>query len=313
MKATKLSRTLGKLTLGLKKNSPLILTIAGVVGLGATAYTAYKARDRVKEIVEDIEEQRDIEQGYNDRYTELKNVPLDRLTDDERMELQEMQANPVAELDRVKVARDLVGAVALPISLGVASVCAITLSYHIMNTRVGNLAAAVATLSAERAYYEKKFEREYGVEKKRDFYRPAEEGNVETVDEKGKKKVVTGQVRKQMPDSIHGKWFDESDEFVSDDHEYNKAFIEQKTQRLQDFIFARGYLTLNQMLDTLGFDKVRYGSDMGWTTADNFNIYTDTINELTPEGDFVPTIYIKWSTPKFIYDQMDYANEVAGF
>ena len=42
-----------------KKNSPLILVTLGIAGLGLTAWEAYKARDKVREIVEDIEETRE--------------------------------------------------------------------------------------------------------------------------------------------------------------------------------------------------------------------------------------------------------------
>ena len=43
----------------LSKNSPTIFTGLGIVGLGATAYFAYKSRDGVEEIVEGIEEARE--------------------------------------------------------------------------------------------------------------------------------------------------------------------------------------------------------------------------------------------------------------
>ena len=45
----------------LTKNSPAIFTGIGIVGLGATAYFAYKSRDGVNKIVEDIEEARELE------------------------------------------------------------------------------------------------------------------------------------------------------------------------------------------------------------------------------------------------------------
>lgn len=298
-------KIVGSTTKFMKQNSPLLLTVLGIAGIGATAYTAYKSRDRIKEIVEDLEEQRDVEAAYNERVAYLNSVPVSRMTDEELQEVRDLSENPVEPVKVSVVAKDIAGAVALPVALGISSVCCIALSYHIMNTRIGNLAAAVATLGAERAYYEKKFEREYGIEAKDKFYRPVDKKEVETVDEKGKKKVIKGEVRREMPDSMHGKWFDESTEYASDDPEWNSAFIDQKTQRLQDVLFSRGYLTMNQMLDTLGFGKVRYGSDMGWSTADNFNIYRDVVNELQPDGTFLEQVYIKWPTPRYIYDDMD--------
>ena len=40
-----IKNTLSKTGMTLKKHSPLLCTVAGVVGLGATAYLAYKSRD----------------------------------------------------------------------------------------------------------------------------------------------------------------------------------------------------------------------------------------------------------------------------
>ena len=40
------------------KNSPVLLTVGGVVGLGATAYFSYKSAKKVETIVENIEDKR---------------------------------------------------------------------------------------------------------------------------------------------------------------------------------------------------------------------------------------------------------------
>lgn len=304
-----IGRILGNVSNFAQKNAPLILTGLGIVGVGATAYTAYKSRDRIAEIVEELEEKRDLEKAYNERAEELAGVPIGRLTDAEKEELMDLNANPVEPVNTFETVRNLAGAVALPVALGIGSVCCIALSYHIMNTRVGNLAAAVATLGAERAYYERKFEKTYGKEANDKFWRPTEEQEVETVDAKGKKKVVKGEVRRETPENMHGRWWDTSEHYASDDYEgssvegWNKSVIDQKIARVNDIIFSRGRIKMNHMLAIMGFTGVRNGDSLGWSTSDNFDIYVDTINELDPEsGEFREAYYLKWTTPRYILD-----------
>lgn len=257
---------------GIKRYSPEILTGVGVVGLGTTAYLAYKSRDKVEAIVEDIEEKR-----FNEE--------------------------PVS---KVEVAKDLAEALYLPITVGVVSVSAIFMSYRIQNNRIATLAGALAAQQARNMYFENKYRKQHGEEAYAKFITPTEQEERVDVDKKGKEKVVITDVRKDVDQTI-GQWYDESEEYTSDDHTYNVSFIESVNDRMQTILFQRGTLLLNEVREALGFERIRAGALLGWTTQDNFDIekvvHVDTDEET---GELKEHIWVSWSRPRYIYDDMDF-------
>lgn len=269
---TKLTRTFGNVSRTVGKHSPLILTVAGVVGLGATAVFSYKASKKVEVIVDEMEE--------------IQEAGL--------------------EFDRVDIGKKVIGAVALPVVTGALSITAIGLSYHIQNNRLGALAAALATSTAEQVFFKAKYEKEHGKEAAQQFYQPTEQVTRTIKNDDGKETDIVEDLRKEIP-STHGAWFDKSTEYASDDHAYNMQFIRTIEDSVQLKMFGTGWLRMNELFDRLGLERTRAGELLGWSAADDFNldtIVTNTYNDAT--GEFEPQIYIKWSQPKYIYDNVDY-------
>lgn len=296
---------LNKVAKGFSKNSPLILTVTGVVGIGATAVLAYKSRSRVEAIIEEVEETRKDEERIN----ELIDLQ-DRLTDEEETELSYLQENYVP-VSKAVVIRDLAGAVALPVVTGVASLACVTLSWYIMNNRLLTVSGALATATAEHVYYKRKVADRFGEEVERELSTPVHKVEAEYTDEKGKKK--TGEVNvKDTLESLEGRWFDESMEYTADDFSYNKAFVESVAEKLGVQFMNRGSLTLNQVYDALGFPRSRAGALMGWSGA-GFAIDTQVVHTLDKETGFLePQLYVKWPRPHYIYDTMELDVPVAG-
>lgn len=301
----KIIQGLNKVAKGISKNSPLILTVTGVVGIGATAVLAYKSRSRVEAIIEEVEETRKDE----DRINELIDLQ-DRLTDDEETELTYLQENYVP-VSKAVVVRDIAGAVALPVVTGVASLACVTLSWYIMNNRLLTVSGALATATAEHVYYKRKVADRFGEEVERELSTPVHKVEAEYTDEKCKKK--TGEVNvKDTLESLEGRWFDESMEYTADDFSYNKAFVESVGEKLGIQFMNRGSLTLNQVYDALGFPRSRAGALMGWTGA-GFAIDTQVVHTLDKETGFLePQLYIKWPRPHYIYDTMELDVPTAG-
>lgn len=301
----KIIQGLNKVAKGISKNSPLILTVTGVVGIGATAVLAYKSRSRVEAIIEEVEETRKDE----DRINELIDLQ-DRLTDDEETELTYLQENYVP-VSKATVVRDIAGAVALPVVTGVASLACVTLSWYIMNNRLLTVSGALATATAEHVYYKRKVADRFGEEVERELSTPVHKVEAEYTDEKGKKK--TGEVNvKDTLESLEGRWFDESMEYTADDFSYNKAFVESVAEKLGVQFMNRGSLTLNQVYDALGFPRSRAGALMGWSGA-GFAIDTQVVHTLDKETGFLePQLYVKWPRPHYIYDTMELDVPVAG-
>lgn len=301
MKASNFTRSLGKAQLNVQKHSPLILAVVGGAGLVATAVLAYKAQPRVAEIVEDLEEARALEA----RYLELKQVGTARMTDAEVVELVEMERDGVDRVDNLLVLRDLAGAVALPVAVGVASLTAMLFSYKILSGRVTSLTAAVTSLTMEKIRQDQLLKAELSQEDYNRVTRPTTTQKIETVDEKGKKKVVEGEV-KQVERTTGGVWFSDSDEFVSDDHAYNMAWIDNAEKKLDTVLSRRGYLLLNQVFDALGVERTPEGAILGWSLGDSFSFGVDICDTIDRHGSWYSEIYVKWPAPKPIYEDVDF-------
>src|SRR5690625_1650689 len=134
------------------KNSPAIFTGLGVVGLGATAYFAYKSREGVEEIVEGVEEAR--EQGH--------------------------------DINRWEVTKDLAGVMALPVTTGLLSGACIITAHRIQNQRIGALSSALLAQQARNVYFEQKYKKQHGEEEYEKFITPMETETRTVTDKKGK-------------------------------------------------------------------------------------------------------------------------------
>lgn len=290
------------------KHSPILLTVGGVLGIGATAVLSYKAAAKVEVITEKIEKSNFGEQEIQELEEQL-NTQTVRLSDEEYEEIKcdlELTKKNHQLYTKKEVVRDIAGAVALPVLTGIASLACITLSYYIQNNRIVNLASALATATAERHYYKNKYAEQHGEEAAKTFYTPTQDGEVETTDAKGKTKKVKGKMKADIP-SLHGEWFDKSTEYVSDDHDYNMAFINSVTSKMDLKMFQKGSLTMNEVFDELGLQRTRGGALMGWSVGTGFNLYTEVTNVLNKyTGEEELQIYVKWPTPVSIYDVIEF-------
>lgn len=253
------------------KNAPGIYTTAGILGLGATAILAYKSKPKVEKVVEYMEE------------------------------TQEMELEP----DYNQIGTELIKALWLPITVGVLSVGSIVMSHRISRGRILALSGALAAQQAQNIWMETKYRTEHGEEKYQEFITPVQNIEIETEGKDGKKKISKGQIKTNM-DATVGSWYSDSTEYVSDDHTYNLAYIESVEATLQTRLFQKGTLLLNAVREELGLERTPNGALLGWTTADHFDISTTTSNVgVVEEGETLEQIWVKWSTPRYIYDEVD--------
>ena len=291
------------------KNSPLILTVAGVIGLGSTAVLAYKASKKVEVITEKLEESRELE----DKIAHLEVLDqMNSLDAGGQFELDEARAvyQPVS---RPEVVKDIAGAVALPVVVGLLSVASIALSYHVLTNRNNMLATALGAAVAEHHYYKSRVQEMVSEEQYRELETPVrrEEGNFKDEDGKKVKDPVFSKVDRR---SMTGEWFDQSSEYTVDDHSYNLMFVKAAAEKLEGKMFRKGYVRLNEVFDELGLARTRLGESMGWNQSDSFGLETTVTNiRVTDQGEeFVrPEIYISWPTPKPIYNDVDYEGRYA--
>lgn len=289
---------------GFSKHSPLILTVGGVVGLGATAVLSYKARHKVEAIVEDVEAKRKDEERIEELRTELARAD-ETVLDEIQTELAFLEENAEV-INKGVVARDLAGALALPVTVGIASICSIALSWYIMNNRLLTVSGALATATAEHVYYKNRVAKRYGEEVADELSIPVrDEKRMVTNEKTGKESEKEVPVREEMT-SLEGEWFDQSSEYTVDDHSYNVAFVNSVKDKLENQFTRNGSLLLNQVYDALGLPRTKSGALMGWSGA-GFAMEAATVKVLNESTGFLePTLYVKWTRPSYIYNQMEF-------
>lgn len=297
------SRSYGRSGLVLQKYSPEILLGFGLVGGVVAAVMAAKATLNAGQIKRD----------HDDAIDELsENNYLDKNTRDKATAMVYVQTG----LKYTKLYGPSVG-------LGVLSITAILGSHGIMGRRQTSLIAAYGLLNEGFKAYRQRVVEELGEDVDQNFHLGLkdEEYTETSLDENGKK-VKTKKTRSVKLDttspSIYARIFDSSNVEYRSDRLLNKAFILSQQNYLNDVLFLRGHVFLNEAYERLGFPHTKEGQLVGWVLKDpktmkeeerdgyiDFglnNFYNDPAHDLNNgEGTF-PTFLIDPNVDGIVYD-----------
>lgn len=262
----------------LKKHSPEILMVAGVVGVVASAVLACKATTKVSEILEESKETVDaIKDGMN--AGEIKGKEYTEETGKKDLTLVYVQTS----LKLAKLYAPAVG-------LGALSIASILSSNNILRKRYVGAAAAYATVDKGFKEYRSRVVERFGEEVDRQLkYNIKAKEITETVtDEKGEEKEVTVIKNYVDPTDISGyaRYFekytrDERGNVIrnhcwNDNKEYNLLFLKAQQNYANDLLKAKRRLFLNEVYEMLGLPKTKAGQIVGWVydeecpTGDNY-------------------------------------------
>ena len=259
-----------------KKYAPEILLGAGIVGGGVTAYLAYKAAPKVEEVLDQVEE------------AEAEGV----------------------EVPKSVIVIDVAKKMAPAIATGVASFACLVGSYKIQANRIASVTGALGVAVREIKLIKDKYVEKYGEEKAKEFFKRTKKEKVVRKTKDGKVEEVIEEVA--IPNTYHdGALFNrDSDQYASDDPEYNEVFVQGVISELEAraFVSHTGVIELNEVLDAFGFDPVFRGATFGWiTTSSTLGLDYEIINVYNKDKAVnEPMIYIKWTTPVAIYDKKSY-------
>lgn len=254
---TNVGRAIHKFGFQIKKHSPEILLVAGVVGTVASAVMACKATIKAKEIVDKSKEDIAIIHDCMSNET-LK----------ENGEYSDEQGKKDLAIAYTNTAVDLAKAYGSSVILGALSIASILTSNNILRGRNVALAAAYATVDKSYKEYRGRVREKYGEEadKELTFDIKAKEVEKTVVDEKGKEKKVKETVLDSNSNahSPYAKVFDELNGNWENDSEYNTMFLRKTERWANDYLKSHGYLFLNDVYKALGFQPTRAGQVVGW-------------------------------------------------
>lgn len=260
------TRAFHKAGFQLKKHSPEILVVTGIVGTVASAVMACKATTKVNFVLEETKEKIDIihdgvEKGAVKGYMEngeIGMIPYN--TKDSQKDLAIVYGQTGLKLAK------LYGP---SILLGCTSIACILAGHNI--TRKRNLALAAAYTAVDTSFkkYRGRLIERFDEQLDRElFYDIKAKEVVETVtDENGNETTVTKTVEVANPVEAMSAYtfcFDENSTLWVRDAEKNKFALLQQQNYANEKLKARGYLFLNEVLDMVGLPRTRMGQVVGW-------------------------------------------------
>lgn len=268
---TKISRSFHKIGFKLKKHSPEILAVAGVVGTVTSAVMACKATLKVTDIIDETKET--VETIHD-------SVGKGLHTSDGEEYTQEV-ANKDLAIVYTQTAWKFVKLYGPSAALGVVSIGCMVGSNQILRKRNVALAAAFKAVDTSFKEYRSRVIDRFGKDLDRElrFGVKAKEVEETVVDENGKETTVKKTVEVVDPNAAHSIYsvvYDDGCTGWSKNPELNKVFLIQQQNYANDKLKMNGILTLNQVYDMLGIHRTAYGQIAGWvyteddSAGDNF-------------------------------------------
>lgn len=252
------SGKVGRAGLRLKKYSPEILVVVGVVGVVSSAVMACKATTKAGDILEEAREKLD-----NIHEAE----ELGKVRDvDYTLEDAKKDTTIVYIQTGLKFAK-LYGP---SVILGALSITSILASNNILRKRNVALGAAYAAIDKSFKEYRGRVVERFGdaVDRELKYNIKAQKiDDIEVDPETGKEKKVKKTINVVGSDlecSPYAKFFDEGSEYYEKDPERNLFFLRAEQNYANDRLRARGYLTLNEVYERLGIPTTKAGQIVGW-------------------------------------------------
>ena len=272
--ATTTTRAFHKAGFELKKHSPEILVVAGVVGTVVSAVMACKATTKASLVLEETKEKIDIihagaENGEVQGYMENGEVGMVPYTaEDSQKDLTIVYAQT-----GLKFAK-LYGPAVL---LGAASITSILAGHNILHKRNLALAAAYTAVDTGFKQYRGRVVERFGekLDKELLYNIKAKEVEETVVDEDGKETTVKKTVEVADPVSAMSPYticFDETCTGWVRDAERNKFFLMRQQDYANELLKTRGYLFLNDVYNMVGAQPTEAGQIVGWVYKENNEI-----------------------------------------
>lgn len=266
---TTVSKTLHKTGFKIKKYSPEILAVTGVIGIVTSAVMACKATTKVSAILEESKQNIDV---IHECVENPKLVESGKYTEED--------AKKDLTITYAQTGVKLVKLYAPSVILGTLSITSMLASNNILRKRNAALAAAYATIDKSFKKYRDRVVERFGETVDKELKYGVKKQKVEEIvtdPETGKEKKVKKTI--DVVDDLDGyseyaRFFDDGCKGWEKDAEANLMFLRAQQQYANDLLRARGYLFLNEVYNMLGIQITKAGQVVGWVyDPDNEKFY----------------------------------------
>ena len=268
--ATSATRVFHSVGFQLKKHSPEILVIGGVVGTVASAVMACKATTKLHDVLDETKEKIDMyHQGVEDG--QVKSIVDGKV---EIVDYTEEDCTKDITITYAQTGLKLAKMYGPSIILGAVSISSILVGHNILRKRNLALAAAYTAVDTGFKQYRSRVVERFSEKLDKELLYDIKSKEVEEtiVDEKGKEKTVKKTVEVADPLAAMSPYtfcFDETCTGWVRDAERNKFFLMRQQDYANELLKSRGHLFLNEVLDMIGAQRTEAGQIVGWVYKEN--------------------------------------------
>lgn len=293
-----IKRNVSKVLFAVKKKSPEILVISGVIGSATAAVLACRATLRLEDVIDPHKE-------------ELAYLHADKTSETYKKDIAATYG---------KMALDLIKLYGPSVTLGIASAGCIFASHNMMSKRNMALASAYSALDEVFNKYRNNVKEKFGDAVDQEMRYGLKEETVEEIvtDEDGKKKKVKSKVQVLNSKDLGSPYavlFVRPNPNWENDKVYRDNFIHCQESYANDLLVANGYIFLNDIYKNLGFEPTKAGQFVGWTyddpnngeeNADNFvafDVHDISVRDEN-SGELIPAVIIDFNVDGNIIDKV---------
>ena len=295
-----LRKSFKKAQLTVRKHSPEILMVAGVIGTVAGAVMACKETLELEDVLDECKQEK---MELEEQYAMCEQYSEDALKKDQ-VKLTIKQAAKIVKLYAPSVIMEAT-------SIGV-----IFASNDIMRKRNASMAAAYATLNSMYKRYRQNVIESYGEEVDKDMRFGVKHEKVTEIDEDGNKVKIDARIvdldNTALAISDYSRFFQSGCRgFDENSGRYNILYLKGIQAMFNNKLIADGYVMLNDVYRELGFDTIPEGWSIGWVydetnpIGDNyidFGLYEARNKNQRAVNDWEPVILMDFNVDGNLYE-----------
>jgi hypothetical protein len=277
-----------------KANSPHIMFGIGVVGVVGGAVLASRATLRAEKPLHEAQS---------------------RLADINEVEYQsgdEMERIKDRAVVLVDVSIDLVKLYGPALVVGGIGIASLTGSHVVLTKRNAGLMAAYAALERSYSAYRRQIREEFGEDREAKAHRYVENRIMEEDKELHQRKTNKSSID-PYKSSTYARFFDQTNPNWKSVPQYNLNFLHAIQNYHNDMLVSRGHVLLNDVYESLGYERTSAGAVVGWVYGGDgdgfidFGVFDGRSNSARTfvNGDD-PVVLLDFNVDGVIYNLIDW-------